>query len=502
MKAIILAAGVGSRLRPLTNLKPKCLIKVNGISILEHQILGYLNAGIAENNIFVLTGYLSSLITRFLEEKYPQVNLVENKQYMETNNMYSLYLASQKLIISEFSKVCISNGDCVYDKNIIKELLEDSRANLIATDKGSYDDESMKIIIKEGKVVKISKEISPENAYGNSIDLYKLDFKAFNLLSRIMHQYIEINQDRSKWTEVAIQDLLSECTVHPLDIKHKKWKEIDNLHDLQDADILFSSFNLSSKKCFVMDLDGTVYLGKTSLPKTIKYIKESQGEKDYYFMTNNTSKDLTQYEEKLLNYGIKTDKDNILSPLVPLVDYLKEEKLSHVYCVANIKIQEYLLKEIPELILTADNIKCQALIVTYDTNLNYEKLKNAALLLQKDNIRFLATHEDKVCPTEEGPIPDIGSILSLLETATGRRPDIVFGKPNPILLSNLEKKYDKKEIAIVGDRLYTDRVLAFESGIDFILVLSGETKRQDVEELNIAPSLILSEFGEISQLHR
>ena len=135
-------------------------------------------------------------------------------------------------------------------------------------------------------------------------------------------------------------------------------------------------------------------------------------------------------------------------------------------------------------------------MLTFDTELTYDKLRTISLLLQnKQSIKYLATHHDNVCPTDEGNIPDVGGFMKLIEMTTGRTPEIIFGKPNKELLSNILLKYKKEECAIVGDRIYTDKKLADNSGIDFILVLSGETTVDQVKKLEVAPTYIVKDMG-------
>jgi ribonucleotide monophosphatase NagD (HAD superfamily) len=138
--------------------------------------------------------------------------------------------------------------------------------------------------------------------------------------------------------------------------------------------------------------------------------------------------------------------------------------------------------------------------VTYDTELTYDKLRDAALLLQQNpRLTFLATHGDLVCPTEHGFVPDSGCILLVLEQATGRTPDTIFGKPNPLLLERVTAQYRSGEMVVVGDRLYTDRTLARNVGCDFICVLSGEATREQIDELSEDefPSLIVNDLGDL-----
>ena len=115
-------------------------------------------------------------------------------------------------------------------------------------------------------------------------------------------------------------------------------------------------------------------------------------------------------------------------------------------------------------------------------------------MLQRPDVRFLVTHPDLVCPSPRGPLPDVGSFLKLYEAATGRVPERIFGKPNASLLGPLLERFKPEEMVMVGDRLSTDKVLAENAGIDFILVLSGEAKREDLVGLARQPTLVVDDL--------
>ncbi|MEM5843612.1 MAG: HAD-IIA family hydrolase [Candidatus Aenigmatarchaeota archaeon] len=492
MKVIILAAGMGSRLRPLTDAKPKSMVKVNGIPIIDYQIRAYLNAGVSESDIYVAVGYRSEIISNYVKSQYPEINIIVNKNYKNTNNMFSLYLC---LTAIEEDDIIISNGDCIYDFNIIREFINCGLDNSIACDKGYYSEENMKIIVQGKRILHISKEIKQQNAYGTSIDLYKISKKSIPILKSIINEMISSNPNL--WMEFALDKLFQFVEFNPFNIDGKRWMEIDTLDDLLEAERKFSKISLKDKKSIIFDLDGTVYLGEMPIKGTVEFIIRNSNIYDIYFMTNNTSKKLDDYVLKLNKLGIDVSKDKILSPLLPLVEYLRNNEIFNIYPLGNENFKKYIKDKIPEIVFTDDGKKCQALIVAYDTELTYDKLRTASLLLKNPNIQFFATHEDLVCPTEYGNIPDAGAILKLLEVSTGRKPTIVFGKPNKILLEPVLKKYLPNEIVIVGDRIYTDMALAKNAGIDFILVLSGETKRVDVENLDVFPELILKDCGEL-----
>ncbi|MBU0983459.1 MAG: HAD-IIA family hydrolase [candidate division Zixibacteria bacterium] len=494
MTAIILAAGRGTRLSEFTDTLPKCLVAVAGRSILEHQIKAYLGAGLVENQILVATGYRADMIADFLASHFPGVGIIENRDYATTNNMVSLSMALASLGEAP-GEVLISNGDCVYDLDIVRELIAAEDPDRIAVDVGAYFDESMKVAVDGDRITDISKEVGRARALGASIDLYRFSAEAARLLFEITDNYITVQGEKNLWSEVAIRNLLDLTPIKPFDIRGRRWVEIDNLEDLRKGDLLFADFDLSAKKCLVVDLDGTVYLGQTPIDESIRFIKDNAGKIEFYFLTNNTSKTPDLYVKRLNAFGIATDLDHILSPYIPLIAYLKTKAFKRVFALGNDVFCSYLSGRLPDLQFTSGAADCEAVVVAYDTELTYEKLRRAALLLHNKQVPFVATHGDVVCPTEDGPIPDIGSILALLEKATGRSPDLVFGKPSASMLDVVRNRFATDEIAVVGDRLYTDGALAQNAGVDFILVLSGETKRSDLAGGGITPAVILDNLG-------
>jgi HAD superfamily hydrolase (TIGR01450 family) len=252
--------------------------------------------------------------------------------------------------------------------------------------------------------------------------------------------------------------------------------------------------DIGGKKCFIFDLDGTVYLGDRPIRGTIDFIKRNLTLREIVFLTNNTSKNLDDYVKKLAGFGIAAGREKILSPLLPLTDYLLEHGLCHIYPVGNASFRTYLKERIPDIGFTAGEA-CQAVVLAYDTELSYQKLAESCLALRRPQVRFLATHPDLVCPSAQGPLPDAGSFMKLYEAATGRLPEMIFGKPDTAILSPVLKRFAREEMVIVGDRLTTDKVLAENAGIDFILVLSGEAKREDLPKLSRQPALVLDHLG-------
>ncbi|HOJ88990.1 MAG TPA: HAD hydrolase-like protein, partial [Pseudothermotoga sp.] len=141
----------------------------------------------------------------------------------------------------------------------------------------------------------------------------------------------------------------------------------------------------------------------------------------------------------------------------------------------------------------------QVVVLGYDTEVNYEKLALGCLFIRK-GVDYIATHPDINCPSADGPLPDAGSFISLIERSTGRKPDFIVGKPNPLMLKMIVEKtgVEPERIAMVGDRLYTDMEFAKRSGIFSILVLSGESTLEDLKKVEEKPDLVLQNIGELA----
>lgn len=233
MKALILAAGLGSRLAPLTNDRPKSMVAVCGKPILEKQIENLLANHITD--ITIVTGYKSEIIEQMVSEKYPFIHIIQSVDYMNTNNMYSAYLAHDVMKGEAF---LMMNADVFYDESVITELMKPQYENAIVTDIGSYNEESMKVIVKDDAIVSISKQITPDEAYGNSIDVYKFSAEGGQVFFDICEDYIVKKQEVKLWSEVALNDALQRATFTVCPLKGR-WLEIDNHDDLQNAEELF-----------------------------------------------------------------------------------------------------------------------------------------------------------------------------------------------------------------------------------------------------------------------
>jgi choline kinase len=235
---IILAAGIGSRLRPLTDLLPKCLVTVNGEAILE-RILKQIHAVTdVEKNIFIVTGYKSEVLVGFVDRLGIPVTYVPNTDFETTNNMYSLNLALKQADLE--ADLVIVNADCFYDQQIVSDMLY-AKGNFIAVDKGVFSAESMKVKTDaDGRIIAMAKALTESPGTYVSMDIYCLTKEFKQALLQTTEEVIN-GGDLNSWTEVAL-DLLSrgDHCLYPMDFTGKNWMEIDDHADLKKAEEIFS----------------------------------------------------------------------------------------------------------------------------------------------------------------------------------------------------------------------------------------------------------------------
>ena len=491
--AVILAAGRGTRLESITRNKPKCLVRVNGRTILDRQLDTLLAMDVVER-VVIVCGYRGAQIKAHVTHQYdadPRVVCVDNPEFAATNNMFSFFLTREYVAGRD---VILMNADVVCDPEIVQDLAQQA-GNAIAVDVGAYAEESMKVTERDDRLASISKTILPEAALGVSIDIYRFTPDGTDILLRKISDIVEGRGERNEWTELAIDRLLQEdqLAVTGMDTAGKPWYEIDTLEDLWKAETLMGRYELDwdSVELAFVDMDGTLFRGTEPIAGADAFFQELCSRvPNVFLLSNNSSRAHTEYVQRLEEMGISARADQILLSSDALCRFLEDEDIRRVYAVGTSSFVELLQQHGIAHVEDTPG----AVVLAYDTELSYKKLRAACLLLQDSEIRYLATHTDMVCPTEAGDVPDIGAMTELIEATCGRRPEQAFGKPERGMVDHV---YDRLKIQpprsiFVGDRAYTDYAMADACGARFVGVLTGDSDRADFEDchnITIFPSV-------------
>jgi Predicted sugar nucleotidyltransferases len=235
MKTVILAAGIGSRLKPLTDYNPKCLLKIGEKSILEMTIENILATN--DSEIIIVTGYLEDKIREFLRERFPKlkITIIYNKFYASTNNIYSLWLAKDAVLGDD---MMMMDSDIVFDKGIITKLLNSGYKNCLALKRHDvhYEEIKVKTDVK-GRVVEISKEVNLTEAEGESIGIEVFGRDALTELYNILERKVVTEKKVNQFYESAFQELAGN-DLYIVDTTEYFCMEIDNKEDLATAEEL------------------------------------------------------------------------------------------------------------------------------------------------------------------------------------------------------------------------------------------------------------------------
>ena len=239
LKAIILAAGLGSRISPLTDNCPKSLLQIGGKTILEMMIAQIQENGI--NDVTFVLGYLQQNIMDHVKTNFPELNaqFITNPRYTETNTGYSLMLAIESMQGTAFVKF---DADVVFDSQILKILIESDAENCLCIDKNiNLDAEEIKVIIdKTNRVLKASKTVNPKDAIGESIGIEKISSHTSRLLLAELQSMMKDDRNLQEYYEGAYERLIDKnVTFQALDITGLKWTEIDTKEDFKVAENLF-----------------------------------------------------------------------------------------------------------------------------------------------------------------------------------------------------------------------------------------------------------------------
>ena len=249
--------------------------------------------------------------------------------------------------------------------------------------------------------------------------------------------------------------------------------------------------DIRQKKLFLLDMDGTLYLGDRVFDRVVEFLQHIKaGGGRYLYLTNNSSRSVEGYLQKLHRLGLPAYKEDFLTSVDATIACLKAEYPGKKCFVMGTRSFYQQLETAGISVCDTLCDDAQLVLCGYDTELTYQKLTDACVLLRR-GLPWLATNPDWVCPTERGPMPDCGSICQMLTIATERKPRFI-GKPLPemVKLALAGTGFSPEDAVVIGDRIYTDIACGVNAGVDTAFMLSGEGVMSDIEKYDIHPTWI------------
>ena len=262
---------------------------------------------------------------------------------------------------------------------------------------------------------------------------------------------------------------------------------------------------LSHIRHVALDMDGTIYMGQSLFPYTREFLQSLREMGiSYSFLTNNPSTSIADYLKKLAGMGIEATKEEMYTTALATIDYIRTRypDARRLFILGTPSMTEEFVRAGFEPTAQSADDRPDAVVVAFDKTLEYDRLCRAAYWVQQ-GLPYVATNPDRVCPTDQPTVlVDCGSICKCIEHATGRQPDIVLGKPDPTMLAGVQTRYgvSADEVAMVGDRIYTDIEMAFNAGAFGVLVLSGETTLDVADKAPRQPDLIAENISVLGEL--
>ena len=486
---IILAAGSGHRISNSFN-QPKCLIKINEKEILDYQIESFIFAGIKE--IIIVTGFKSWKINEHIKKFRSKIKIRTkyNPQYKSTNNMYSAHLGLAKILNS---CLILCNGDVAVEKSFIKKLLKNKHQDLVMVDQIKKDAESMKVRLRNNIIIDIDKKFENNKNNLTSADFYKLSSQSVLMLKNEIKDHIKFH-GKKDWTEIALKKIFKKKKFYPCYFKNLKWFEVDNYRDYISANFLFKNHKkkiFKYYKTFIIDIDGTTFKKLTPISGTKEFLlKLKQNKKKIFFLSNNSSMNYENFKRLFKKVDFELKKNSMIISTDILIKFLKKNKIKKIFVVGNNNLK----KEFKKNKLILNSKEPEYVVVGYDDQLNYKKLQKACEFINK-GIKLLATHDDNFYPSLSGPIPDAGSILSLIKKTTGVTPTRIFGKPS----SEIKNIFNfKPKTLVIGDKLTKDIKFAKNCNYDSILVLSGaDGLTKSYKDNDLKPNYQISSISDL-----
>ena len=248
----------------------------------------------------------------------------------------------------------------------------------------------------------------------------------------------------------------------------------------------------------LFDMDGTLYLGDRlfSFSRELLSVIRQSGA-NYLFMTNNSSKSVSAYVQKLKRLGIDAEPRDFMTASQATAYYLrKHHPTARLYVCGTVSLKEEL--QANGFFVTDDLDEVDAIVIGNDTELTFRKLDDVCRLLTARDLPYIATNPDYVCPTEYGFVPDCGSVCDMIANATNKRPTVI-GKPQALMpqLAMDKMGVSAQQTVVVGDRIYTDIKSGLNAGCKTVLVMSGETTPGILNASADQPDLVLADAGEL-----
>lgn len=256
---------------------------------------------------------------------------------------------------------------------------------------------------------------------------------------------------------------------------------------------------IADVKIFLLDMDGTFYLGERILPGSLDFIKTVRDSgRDFLFLTNNSSHNADYYVKRLSRMGLDVGPEKVLTSTQATAIKLNE---LHPGKRAFVLGNDYMFAELREGGVSIDQDDPEIVVIGYDTTLDYKKMTRVCDLVRA-GLPYVASHPDFNCPTETGFAPDIGAIIAFIEASAGRRPDLIVGKPYGGIVEAAVARTGlaPSQMAMVGDRLYTDVETGLKHGMLSVLVLSGETTPEMAAASPIKPHLTFGRLADMNPL--
>lgn len=255
--------------------------------------------------------------------------------------------------------------------------------------------------------------------------------------------------------------------------------------------------DLTHTKLFLLDMDGTFYLGDRLLPGALEFLALCRKSgRQFAFLTNNSSRSKADYVARLRGFGADVCGRDVFTSGDATLLYLAEHGFPKEILLIGTPSLEAQFREAGYAVRAKAP---RAVVLGFDTTVTYEKLTLLCSAVRA-GLPYIATHPDLNCPVADGFIPDIGAVIAFVKASTGRAPDAVIGKPNAYIAQAAAQKYGVAlaDVCMVGDRLYTDIALG-ACGCGTALVLCGETTPADLAASDIAPDLVCADLAELGQ---